>query len=106
MLLFAWIRLGSRAPSPPLAVARGPTASAFCFSLCLNTLCFCSVPSLPQLASGQQLRLNWNLRNATAPLRTWKGGVPVTLKARLNYMPSVQINRGWRKKNQAYPGVS
>lgn len=54
-----------------------------------------------------QVKIVFVRRNASAgPLRTWKGGVPTSIKVRLDYGASVQVDRGWRKKNQAWPGVS
>ncbi len=57
--------------------------------------------------SPSQVKIVFVRRNATAgALRTWKGGVPTEIKVRLDYGATVQVDRGWRKKNQAWPGVS
>lgn len=56
-------------------------------------------------SSTAEVMVNFTQRNATAPLRTWKNGTPVEVIVRLDYAPISQVDRGWRKKNQAYPGV-
>lgn len=63
----------------------------------------CNQPPFQQ-DSGWQIRINFNPTNASAPFRTWKNGVPVELIVRLDYAPSVALDRGWRKKNGAWPG--
>lgn len=63
----------------------------------------CNAPAIVEHTT-QQVQIRFFKRNATAPLRTWQKGVPVEIKVRLAYMPVSQVDRGWRKKNQAYPG--
>ncbi|KAG2429415.1 hypothetical protein HYH02_014070 [Chlamydomonas schloesseri] len=64
----------------------------------------CNQPPLVG-ATPSQVKIVFARRNASAgALRTWKGGVPTSIKVRLDYGASVQVDRGWRKKNQAYPG--
>ncbi|KXZ49559.1 hypothetical protein GPECTOR_20g413 [Gonium pectorale] len=54
--------------------------------------------------SNAALKITFSQRNTSVPLKTWKNGVPLEVVIRLDYAPASQIDRGWRKKNQAYPG--
>lgn len=65
----------------------------------------CNQPPLQQ-GDDMQVKITWVKRNASAPLRTWQNGVPVEFVARLDYAPSSAVDRGWRKKNGGWPGVS
>lgn len=63
----------------------------------------CNQPPLQQ-DSDMQVKITFVKRNASAPLKTWQNGVPQSFIVRLDYAPSVAVDRGWRKKNGAWPG--
>ncbi|KAG2489121.1 hypothetical protein HYH03_012347 [Edaphochlamys debaryana] len=63
----------------------------------------CNAPVLRDHTE-QEVKITFTKRNASVPLRTWKMGTPIELLVRLDYMPVSQVDRGWRKKNQVYPG--
>ncbi|EFJ43674.1 hypothetical protein VOLCADRAFT_106678 [Volvox carteri f. nagariensis] len=63
----------------------------------------CNRPVLTAFTN-YQVMVNFTRKNASAPFRTWKNGTPQELVVRLDYAAASQVDRGWRKKNQAYPG--
>lgn len=63
----------------------------------------CNQPPLQQ-NSDMQVKISFAKRNVSAALQTWQNGVPVEFVVRLDYAPSVAVDRGWRKKNGAWPG--
>ncbi|GIL55782.1 hypothetical protein Vafri_11286 [Volvox africanus] len=63
----------------------------------------CNQPVLTGF-SDWEVMVNFTLKNASAPFRTWNNGTPDKVIVRLDYAPVAQVDRGWRKKNQAYPG--
>ncbi|GFR51548.1 hypothetical protein Agub_g13967 [Astrephomene gubernaculifera] len=63
----------------------------------------CNQPPL-EGNSDSQVKIEFNVKNTSAPFRTWKNGTPQEVVVRLDYATVSQVDRGWRKKNQAYPG--
>ena len=56
-------------------------------------------------ASDAEVKIKYSVKNTSVPFRTWMNGTPLEVVIRLDYHASSQVDRGWRKKNQAYPGV-
>ncbi|PNH10817.1 hypothetical protein TSOC_002356 [Tetrabaena socialis] len=63
----------------------------------------CNQPVLADHSS-QEILITYALKNTSAPVRTWKNGVPTEVIVRLDYAPISAVDRGWRKKNGAWPG--
>lgn len=62
----------------------------------------CNQPPLQQ-DSNMQVRISWQLRNASLPFKTLGGATPIQIVVRLDYGLGVATDRGWRKKNGAWP---
>ncbi len=65
----------------------------------------CNQPPLAEHTTSQ-IRVTWTPRNASKPFAAWREGTPVDFVVRLDYHPVSAVDRGWRKKNGAYPQVS